>query len=279
MLDAGVQRGDLLVAVGGGVVGDLAGFAAATVLRGIGLLHVPTTLLSMVDSSVGGKTAINHRTGKNLIGAFHQAQSVLIDSSLLSTLPDRECRSGWGEIIKHAVIEASTPGGVPPKLLNILERNHGSLISLEEPLVSWVIARNIAIKAAVVAADEREAGIRAFLNFGHTIGHGIEAAGYSLLHGEAVAVGMSAAFKIAELMDLVDPGGGTRIRNLIEAFGLPLVADVDPRDVLEKMLSDKKKSSGRQTWVLPHRDGRVRLHNDVPEAVVLQAVQFVTCAN
>ena len=276
MLGAGVQRGDLLIAIGGGVVGDLAGFAAATVLRGIGLLQVPTTLLSMVDSSVGGKTAINHAAGKNLIGAFHQAQAVLIDSSLLATLPDRELRSGWAEIIKHAVIEASTPGGQPPLLLNVLERNHKALMALEEPLLSWVIGRNVAIKAGVVAEDEREAGIRAFLNFGHTIGHGIEAAGYSLLHGEAVAVGMSAALEIATQMDLIDSSYAARIRSLIETFGLPLVAEVDPAMVLQNMTADKKKSRGRQAWVLPHRSGGVELHTDVPDHIVWQAITSVT---
>jgi 3-dehydroquinate synthetase len=269
------SAGDLLVAIGGGVVGDLGGFAAATVLRGIGLLQVPTTLLSMVDSSVGGKTAINHHAGKNLIGAFHQAKAVLIDSAMLATLPDRECRSGWAEIIKHAVIESSTPGGQPPVLLDVLERNHEALKSLEEPLLSWVIGRNVAIKAAVVAADEREAGIRAFLNFGHTIGHGIEAAGYSLLHGEAVAVGMSAALEIAAQMNLVDSSYVARIRHLIATFGLPLSAAVDPVVVLEKMSVDKKKSQGQQTWVLPCRGGGVELRTDVPHDVVWQAITSV----
>jgi shikimate kinase/3-dehydroquinate synthase len=275
LLEGGVQRGDVLVAIGGGMVGDLAGFAAATVLRGIGLLHVPTTLLSMVDSSVGGKTAINHRTGKNLIGSFHQARAVLIDPSFLSTLPERERRSGWAEIIKHAVIEGSTPGGKPAVLLDVLERNHGALLRLDEPLLSWVIGRNVAVKAAVVAADEREAGIRAFLNFGHTIGHGIEAAGYSLLHGEAVAVGMSAALNIATQMDLIDSAFAARIRNLIQTFGLPLFAEVDPVVVLNKMSADKKKLRGRQAWVLPQRDGSVALHHDVPDDVVQRAISSV----
>ena len=276
MLAAGIQRGDVVVALGGGVVGDLVGFAAATVLRGVALVQVPTTLLSMVDSSVGGKTAINHSTGKNLIGAFHQAGSVLIDPQLLATLPARECQSGWAEIIKHAVIEPSTPGGNPSVLLDVLERNQLRLSALEEPLLSWVIRRNVALKAAVVAADEREAGIRAFLNFGHTIGHGIEAAGYSLLHGEAIAVGISAALEVALQMDLIDLAFATRIRELLVAYGLPIMTTVDPKVVLQKMQSDKKKDGGRQKWVLPVRTGGVEIRSDVPDDVVWHAICSVT---
>ncbi len=276
MLEAGIQRGDVVVALGGGVVGDLAGFAAATVLRGVGLVQIPTTLLSMVDSSVGGKTAINHATGKNLIGSFYQAGLVLIDPTLLQSLPHRECRSGWAEIIKHAVIEPSTPGGRPPVLLDVLERNQDKLRSLQEPLLSWVIRRNVSLKAAVVAADEREAGIRAYLNFGHTIGHGIEAAGYTMLHGEAVAVGMSAALEIALQMDLIDVDLVTRVRDLIQAYDLPVTADVNPETVLEKMASDKKKDRGRQKWVLPVREGGVEIRTDVPDDVIWRAITSVT---
>jgi 3-dehydroquinate synthase len=279
MLEGGVERGDVVVALGGGMVGDLSGFAAATVLRGIGLVQVPSTLLSMVDSSVGGKTGINHSTGKNLIGAFYQPPEVVIDPALLASLPPRELRSGWAEIIKHAVIEPSTPGGTPPVLLDVLERNAVSLGEIRNPVTPWTIRRNVSLKAAVVEADEREAGIRAFLNFGHTIGHGVEAAGYSLLHGEAVAVGMCAALSIARELDLVDAAFERRIRSLIETYGLPVMANVDPGKVRQRMASDKKKSAGRQKWVLPIRRGGVDIVTDVPDAVVDRALEHVTEAS
>ena len=200
LLGGGVERGDVIVALGGGVVGDLAGFVAATVLRGIGLVQVPTSLLAAVDSSVGGKTGINHAAGKNLIGAFLQPPLVIVDTALLRTMPARELRSGWAEVVKHAVIQRSTPGGERGDLAEVLARNAARLSQLEEPATSYVVWRNIALKAAVVAADERETGIRAFLNFGHTLGHAIEAADYQLLHGEAVALGMRAASELGVLV-------------------------------------------------------------------------------
>ena len=199
MLGGGIERGDVVVALGGGVVGDLAGYIAATVLRGVGLVQVPTTLLSAVDSSVGGKTGINHPAGKNLIGAFLQPPLVIVDPDLLRTAPPRELRSGWGEVIKHAFIQRSTPGGERNDLLTFLERNAVNLLALAEPAISYAIWRNVSLKAAVVQEDEREAGIRAYLNFGHTLGHAIEAADYHLLHGEAIAVGMGAAAALGGL--------------------------------------------------------------------------------
>lgn len=276
MLGGGVERGDVMVALGGGMIGDLAGFAAATVLRGIGLVQVPSTLLSMVDSSVGGKTGINHAVGKNLIGAFYQPPEVVIDPELLATLPERERRSGWAEIVKHAVIEPSTPNGQPSVLLNVLQRNARSLAAFASPILPWVIRRNVSLKASVVEADERESGIRAYLNLGHTIGHGVEAAGYALLHGEAVAIGLVGAFAIARELDLIDGAYQRRIEDLLIAFGLPATADIDPVSVREKMASDKKKSAGRQRWVLPIRAGGVILTSDVPDDVVTRAIQQVT---
>jgi len=276
MLAGGVERDDVVIAMGGGMVGDLAGFAAATVLRGISLVQMPSTLLSMVDSSVGGKTGINHSTGKNLIGAFYQPSEVVIDPVLLRSLPERERRSGWAEIIKHAIIEASTPGGAPPMLWGVLERNVTALGNIENPITPWVIRRNVSLKASVVEADEREAGIRSILNFGHTIGHGIEAAGYALLHGEAVAVGMCAGLFIARELDLIDGTFESRIVSLIEAFGLPVRADVDPHLVHQKMARDKKKLAGKQGWVLPVRSGGVTISTDVPAELVHRAVLSVT---
>ncbi|MDQ3541679.1 MAG: 3-dehydroquinate synthase [Chloroflexota bacterium] len=275
MLEGSVRRGDVAVALGGGMVGDLMGYAAATVLRGIGLVQIPTTLLSMVDSSVGGKTGINHPAGKNLIGAFYQPSRVLVDPDLLRSLPEREFRSGWAEIIKHAVIEPSTPGGQDGRLLTTLERNAPALLERRIPVLPWVIRLNIAIKTAVVEADERESSLRAVLNFGHTIGHAIEAAGYQLLHGEAVAVGMRAALIIGEGMDLIDAERVDRITSLITAFGLPTSASFDMETVRSRMMSDKKITEVRQTWILPVREGGVIMSRDVPDAVVDDALASV----
>jgi len=278
MLGGGIERSDVVVALGGGVVGDLAGFAAATALRGVGLVQVPTTLLAAVDSSVGGKTGINHPTGKNLIGAFYQPPVVLIDPSLLATVPPRELRSGWAEIVKHAVIQRSTPGGERGDLMRFLEKNADRLQRLEEPALSHLIRRNVALKAAVVAADEREAGIRAYLNFGHTLGHGIEAADYSLLHGEAIALGMRAAARIGESRGTCGPETVAAIDAAIDRFGLPREHAIDDARVLEKMASDKKKSEGRQRWVLPLDGGGVTLRDDVGADAVSAALRAVTAA-
>lgn len=275
MLGGGVRRSDVAVALGGGMVGDLMGFAAATVLRGIGLVQMPTTLLSMVDSSVGGKTGINHAEGKNLIGAFYQPSRVLVDPDFLQTLPEREFRSGWAEIIKHAVIQPSTPGGESGTLLATLERNAPALLKRRNPLLSWVVRHNIALKASVVMADEREADLRAILNFGHTIGHAIEAADYRLLHGEAIAVGMCAALFISERMQFTDAAYVERITTLIKRFGLPTSASADPEAVRTRMLSDKKIAAGKQTWILPLKDGGVVRSTDVPAALVESALAFV----
>ena len=263
LLDGGIERGDVVVALGGGVVGDLAGFVAATVLRGVPLVQVPTSLLAMVDSSIGGKTGLNHRTGKNLIGAFYQPPLVVIDPRYLATLPQRELTAGWAEVIKHGVIQPSTPGGERADLLPFLERNADRLLALEEPALTYAIRRNVALKAAVVQADERESGIRAYLNFGHTIGHGIEAAGYRMLHGEAVAVGMRAAVRLASELDMVSDAFVGRFDALLDRFGLPRAAPVDVDTVLARMGSDKKRAAGAQRWVLPTGNG-VTIRADVP---------------
>lgn len=273
MLKGGVSRGDVAIALGGGVVGDLMGFAAATVLRGIGLVQIPTTLLSMVDSSVGGKTGINHETGKNLIGAFYQPPIVLVDPYFLTSLPEREYRSGFAEIIKHGVIQASAPGGEAGFLSEVLRLNASGLVAKREPVTSWVIRQNIALKASVVAADEREANLRQILNFGHTIGHGVEAAGYQLLHGEAVAVGMAGVADLAVRRGDFTEAAQNALLDRIRAFGLPTGTTADPSVVLDKMGSDKKKSAGKQNWVLPRTSGGVVISHDVPEDLVLTVLQ------
>lgn len=275
LLGGGVERGDTVVALGGGVVGDLAGFVAATTLRGIGLVQVPTTLLAMVDSSVGGKTGIDHAAGKNLIGAFYQPPVVAIDPAFLATLPACEVGNGWAEIVKHAVIQASTPGGERADLETFLARNERRLRALEEPATSYLIRRNVALKAAVVAADEREAGIRALLNLGHTLGHAIEAAGYRLLHGEAVAVGMRAAARLGVLVGSCFTSDVERIDAALDRFGLPRRASVDPKRAIELLGSDKKRSAGRQRWVLPLAGGGVELRDNVPASSVREALAAV----
>ena len=275
LLEAGVERGDVVVAVGGGVVGDLVGFVAATCLRGLGLVQVPTTLLSMVDSSVGGKTGINHVAGKNLIGAFYQPQVVVIDPELLATLPARELTSGWAEIVKHAVIQPSAPGGERGDLLTTLERMVNPLRARREPALTWLIRRNVALKASVVEADERESGLRAILNFGHTFGHAIEASDYRLLHGEAVAVGMAGAARLGRQLGLLGGPDVERLERLLTAFGLPIRAAGDPSTVYKLMGSDKKRVAGRQRWVLPVSDGGVVLRSDVPDEAVRQALSVI----
>ncbi|MGH2615310.1 MAG: 3-dehydroquinate synthase [Thermomicrobiales bacterium] len=278
LLGSGVERGDVIIALGGGVVGDLAGFVAATVLRGIGLIQAPTSLLAAVDSSVGGKTGINHAAGKNLIGAFLQPSLVIADTTLLRTMPDRELRSGWGEIVKHAVIQRSTPDGERGDLATILERNAARLNCLEDPITAYLIWRNIALKAAVVAADEREAGIRAYLNFGHTLGHAIEAADYALLHGEAVALGMRAAAELGLACGTCETEDVSRIHELVDRFGLPRAAPIDEKNVLGLLGSDKKRIAGRQRYVLPLHNGGVVIRDDVPDAAVRHALSTVSSA-
>jgi shikimate kinase/3-dehydroquinate synthase len=276
LLDNGIERGDVVVALGGGVIGDLAGFVAATCLRGVGLVQVPTSLLAMVDSSVGGKTGINHRTGKNLIGAFYQPPLVVADSRSLATLPDRELTSGWAEVIKHSVIQRSTPRGDWNDLFTLLHRSSEPLRNLNEPALSYVIRRNISLKAAVVEADERESGNRAYLNFGHTLGHAIEAAGYRYLHGEAIAVGMRAAARIAVDMGAFDRASADRMDRLIEAFGLPTCAEVKRDAVLNLIGSDKKRLAGTLRWVLPATGGGVTIRADVPMSAVVDALNEVS---
>jgi len=275
LLGGGVERSDLAIALGGGVIGDLAGFVAATVLRGIGLVQAPTSLLAMVDSSVGGKTGINHAAGKNLIGAFYQPPLVVIDPTYLQTLPRRELVAGWAEVIKHAVIQPSTPGGERADLLRFLERNVANLVNLREPATTYAIRRNVALKAAVVQADEREAGIRSFLNFGHTLGHAIEAAGYHLLHGEAIALGMRAAIALGQALDTADAALAKRVDSLLVAFGLPLTAEFDGDQALQLLTSDKKRVAGVQRWVLPQRQGGVHLRQDVTEQMIRDAIALV----
>lgn len=250
-----LDRGCGAVALGGGVVGDITGFAAAVFLRGIPYVQAPTTLLAQVDSAVGGKTAIDHRLGKNLVGAFHQPIAVVSDTSSLKTLPEREFRAGLAEVVKHAAIAG-------PRLFSYLEKNEALILERDEGVMGRIVATNCRIKARVVEHDERETGLRQILNFGHTLGHAVEAlAGYSseLLHGEAIAVGMSAAGRISCAMGFCAPGDVERLTALLDRFGLPTnMAEPPGLAALKRLLaSDKKTRRGSPRFVLMRRIGEV----------------------
>jgi 3-dehydroquinate synthase len=262
LADTLADRKTLVVAVGGGVVGDLAGFVASTWNRGLGLLMVPTTLLAMVDSSVGGKVGINHPHGKNLIGAFHQPVGVWIDTAFLSTLPDREYRSGLAEVVKYGVI-------LDADLFAYLEANVRALLDRQPEAIEHIVSVSCRLKADVVERDERElTGVRAVLNYGHTFAHAFETvAGYGTwLHGEAVAAGMVCASRLAERRGLIAREVTERQCRLLEAFGLPVNPPLGKvEDWLAVMRTDKKAEAGRLRFVLPRRLGEVALFGDVPE--------------
>ena len=265
----GMDRGSTVVALGGGVVGDLAGFAAATYMRGIRCIQVPTTMLACVDSSVGGKTAIDLESGKNLVGAFHQPAAVLIDPSTLKTLGERQLRAGLAEVVKHGIIRDEA-------FFDWLESNIDKLLELDPELTSRAIKRNCEIKAEVVAADETESGLRAILNYGHTVGHALEAlAGYrDLIHGEAVATGMVVESRVAEKLGMIAADVTDRQKRLLRRAGLPTsVGEVKTSEVIETMRRDKKTRGGKLNVVLPVRIGEVKLVRDVAPLMVVEALE------
>ena len=272
-----LERGSLIVALGGGVVGDMAGFAAASWLRGIAVVQVPTTLLAMVDAAIGGKTGVNHPGGKNLIGAFHQPRLVLIDPAVLATLPVREFRAGMAEVIKYGVInDAPLFAELEAAAASDPETGLASIEAVGPALLQRLLERSAGAKARVVAADEREGGLRAILNYGHTIGHVIEAlCGYgTYLHGEAVGLGMLAAGQIAAAMGLWTADEQARQRNLIRAAGLPLhLPDLNPAAVLDCLQGDKKVRDGKVRFVLPTAIGAVVIRDDVAAETITKAMQ------
>jgi 3-dehydroquinate synthase len=263
-----LDRQTPIVALGGGVVGDVAGFVAATVLRGVPFVTVPTSLLAMVDASVGGKTGVNHAVGKNLIGAFHQPIAVFIDPDVLRTLPPRELRAGLAECIKHDVIRDAEG-------FARLERNIARALDLDLDYLAELIAHNVQVKAAVVMSDPHERGERAHLNFGHTFGHAIEAASrYGYAHGECVALGMTAAARLANRLEMIDGETCRRIVRVIDSAKLPTRGlTVDPDAVVGAMAFDKKIRSGRLRFVLPDRLGHVVIRDDAPVQLVRDAVE------
>jgi 3-dehydroquinate synthase len=274
LIEVGTDRGDFLVAVGGGVVGDMVGFVAATFLRGIPVVQVPTTLLAQVDSSIGGKTGVDHRLGKNLIGAFHQPSLVVADTRLLESLPEREYRAGWSEIVKMAMIRDA-------ELFRRLQARAEALLRFEDPvLLGDVIRRSIELKGEVVGADERESGLRVILNYGHTIGHALEAAtGYRhLLHGEAVAIGMRGAGFIARERGTLAPADFEAQQALLKRFGLPDRADEVSADALLGPLSRDKKARGSTIqWVLADGIGSVTTARNVTGDEVSAALHEIGC--
>ncbi len=268
------DRHTCVVALGGGVIGDLAGFVAATYARGLPLLMVPTTLLAQVDSSVGGKVGVNHPGAKNIIGAFHQPVGVWIDTETLATLPLRELRCGMAEVIKYGMI-------LDAAFLDFLERQAANILGRKPDSLRHVVARSCRLKADVVTRDEREeTGLRAVLNFGHTVGHAVEAvAGYGsrFRHGEAVAVGMVAECRLAERLGWIDHPTTDRLTTLVERFGLPIAAPgLDPDALRDAMGRDKKNQDGRTRFVLPCEVGRVELTDAPGEADIRAVLEVMT---
>jgi len=268
LLEARCGRDTLIVALGGGVIGDLAGFAAAVYQRGVPFVQVPTTLLAQVDSSVGGKTAINHALGKNMIGAFHQPLAVISDVATLDTLPERELRAGVAEVIKHGL-------ALDAGFVDWLEANVGKILNRDRAALTHAVRRSCELKARIVSQDERESGARALLNFGHTFGHAIEAAtGYGAwLHGEAVAAGMVMAAELSALMGHLRKTEVSRVRELLKRAGLPVTGPaLAPERLMELMALDKKAAKGRTRFVVLEAIGRAALRADVDDAAVRRAV-------
>lgn len=270
LLDMGLERGDVVIALGGGVIGDLSGFAAGILRRGVKFIQVPTSFLAQVDSSVGGKTGINTRQGKNLVGVFHQPSLVIVDLETLKTLPEREMRAGYAEVIKYGLIQdANFFSWLKKKWRNIFERSTADLMNAVET--------SIKTKTNIVVHDELETGDRALLNLGHTFGHALEAlTGFSekLLHGEAVALGMGMAFRFSEELGLCPAGTAKEVTDHIQEVGLPAeikqipTLEVDPKKFMQLMAQDKKVKSGKLTFILVNNIGKAFIAQDVEESKV-----------
>jgi len=268
MVRLGADRSSLVIAFGGGIVGDLAGFLAASFMRGIHLIQVPTTLLAQVDASIGGKTGANLASGKNLIGAFHQPTAVLIDPDLVRTLPPREYRAGLYEVIKAGIIAC-------PDLFELLLTDVSRILDMEPDLVERIIAESVRIKVEVVSSDERESDMRRILNFGHTVGHALEAeTSYArLLHGEAVAFGMRAASYLGHFLGVTSDQAHSQILSCIDAYGaIPRLEDIQAEHLLNRLVNDKKTIRGKVHFVLISSIGRTSIRSGIDAVLIRQAI-------
>lgn len=270
LLKLKLDRASAVIALGGGVIGDISGFVASTYMRGISFIQVPTTLLAQVDSSVGGKTGVNHPLGKNMIGTFHQPRIVWADVDTLRTLPRREFLAGMAEVIKYGVIWDEA-------LFRFLEEKREKILGLDGETVEHLVKRSCEIKADVVSKDERETGLRAILNYGHTVGHAIETVtGYSeYLHGEAVAIGMCLEVGLSSLLGITDRREAERIRSLVTSYGLPcqMPSEIDTGVLMAAMQLDKKTVAGRLKFILPERIGSVRIETVIDTARIIEAIR------
>ena len=270
LLDKGFSRQCVLVGLGGGIICDLCGFAAATYQRGVDFILLPTTLLAQVDASVGGKTAINHAKGKNMIGAFHQPVKVLIDTNFLSTLPEREIKSGMVEMIKHGIIEDQD-------YFDWLEENLDQITKLEEPIMCEAIKRSVEIKSNIVSQDEKESGVRAILNFGHTFGHGIELIGKykEYNHGEAVALGILSAAKLSQMTEGLSSECVERIYSVFSKAGIrtTTLTEIDAEDLYSAMQSDKKKQGKDLNFIVLEKIGKAKKVSGLSKEKVLKAIK------
>jgi 3-dehydroquinate synthase len=270
LVRGGADRKSLVIAIGGGVTGDVAGFAAASYLRGVALVHVPTTLVSQVDSSIGGKTGVNLPDGKNLVGAFHPPRLILTDPAVLRSLPDREFRGGLAEVIKHAIIADA-------KMFGYIERNIAKILKRDPAALEYLIPRNAAIKAWVVSKDEKESGLREILNFGHTFAHALESTTkyQRFQHGEAVAWGMMAAALLAHETKVCGAEYVSRIVALVRQIGpFPAWPNIQPNSLIDAMRSDKKTLHGTLRFVLSPRLGKAGTYDNVPLEAVRKVLRF-----
>tara|TARA_B100001123_G_scaffold99115_1_gene114352 strand:+ start:11227 stop:12321 length:1095 start_codon:yes stop_codon:yes gene_type:complete len=270
LIEKGYSRQCILIGLGGGIICDLCGFAAATYQRGVNFVLIPTSLLAQVDASVGGKTAVNHPKGKNMIGSFHQPIRVLIDSSFLSTLPEREIKSGMVEMIKHGIIKDED-------YFNWLEENIKKINKLEEPIMCEAIKRSVEIKSNIVSQDEKEAGIRAILNFGHTFGHGIELVGKykEYNHGEAVALGILSASKLSLMTEDLSSECVKRIYSVFNKAGIRTTTlnEINAEDLYSAMQSDKKKEGKDLTFIVLEKIGKAKKINGLSKEMVIKAIK------
>ena len=273
MLFYKIDRDSVIITFGGGVIGDIGGFAASILLRGINYIQMPTTLLAQVDSSVGGKTGINTRLGKNLVGTFHQPTKVIIDTSLISTLPKRELYAGFAEVIKYSLI-------CDKDFFQYLDLNYKNILMMKKPFLEDLIFKSCLIKSKIVSQDEKEKGVRAFLNLGHTFGHAFEALlnykNSHLIHGEAVAIGICMAFRLSEKLNLCSKDDVIKVENIISKFKLPNSINKHKnlelyyKKVFKKLYSDKKVKNGKLTFVLPKGIGNTILKNNLKEKTILE---------